>query len=231
MPFFGHLKMKRYTKITKKLRKKKSNILTRNNQQLSYFERRLDVIVFRLNLAPNIFWARQLIQTGAVYVSSIKKWNIFEKMHAPLKKEIYPLKLRDPKNLYKKTRLSLNFYSRFAQGFINNATNLHYFLEPLYNINYRVEPGEIILCAPGSILNKFKTNSLLWKKPIPNHLMTLSSLNEAEQKLKSRTNKIKAYANIQNNFTNISFLLFHPTFSDLHKKDRINKSFMRWLSL
>jgi len=51
-PFYGHLKQKQFNKILKK--KKKSQFLNKNETVLSSLENRLDVVVYRLNLAPNI---------------------------------------------------------------------------------------------------------------------------------------------------------------------------------
>lgn len=190
----------------------------------------MDVAVYRLNIAPNIFWARKLIQDGAIFVSSTKKSNIFEKMYAPLKKEIYPLKLRDPKHLYKKTKWSLFGYSA-TNKFKRSSAKLNFLLEPLRNINYTLQPGEVILCAPGAVLNLFKTNNLLWKKPVPKHFLTISNITETKKKFKQRSNQIKSFANMNTNFTNIAILLFNPTYNDLDKKDRVKRSFVRWISL
>ena len=98
-PFYGHLKKKQFQKILKK--KKKSRFLTKNETVLSSLENRLDVVVYRLNLAPNILWARRLIQEGSIYVNNIFSFSTWTSIYGQFKRLNFPLKLRDPKNLYK----------------------------------------------------------------------------------------------------------------------------------
>lgn len=207
LPFYGHLKPKQFKKIKRKAQIKKPELISRETTHLSYLETRLDVIVYRLNFAPNIFWARKLIKDGSIFVTN-PKYNHFEKMYAPLKKNVYPLKLRDPLNLYKKTLWS------------NNAIpHLKFFLEPVRNINYLTQPGEVILCAP--VANQYKTERILWKKPIPSHLLTFTPSHTEFHK-----SKLKAYSKTP---INAGTLIFHPTYNDLDITDRIQRTFIRWL--
>jgi len=53
LPFYGQLNRSQFRKIVEKSSRKKSDSIP--DLQLSQFERRLDVVVYRLNLAPNIF--------------------------------------------------------------------------------------------------------------------------------------------------------------------------------
>ena len=53
-PFYGHLRLKQITQLVKKSKKIKSPVLSRNEVLLSHLENRLDVVVYRLNLAPSI---------------------------------------------------------------------------------------------------------------------------------------------------------------------------------
>jgi ribosomal protein S4 len=55
LPFYGHLSEKQLVAIKKKVQRKKTEGLSRDDLLLGHFERRLDVVVYRLNLAPNIF--------------------------------------------------------------------------------------------------------------------------------------------------------------------------------
>jgi ribosomal protein S4 len=55
LPFYGHLSEKQFASIKKKVQRKKTESLSRDDLLLGHFERRLDVVVYRLNLAPNIF--------------------------------------------------------------------------------------------------------------------------------------------------------------------------------
>lgn len=261
LPFYGHLRVKQFNKIKEKARKKKSTLLSREDIQLGYLERRLDVIVYRLNLAPNIFWARKLIQDGSIYVSASSKMaptgqtKEFEKMYAHYKHNAYPLKLRDPQSLYKKTpwnnSFTKGFKIPFGKDFVveNNtlvkreslpqddqnykliSTKLKFLLEPLRNINYLTSPGDVILCAPGALNNQYKSNKVLWQKPVPTHLLSYSNLTETQTKFRPRSNSLGVFARPTDKTTNIGVVLFDPTFTDLHRRDRIQRSFLRWMSL
>lgn len=233
LPFYGNLRLKQFAKITKKSLIKKTELLSRDDIKLNYLESRLDVVVYRLNLAPNIFWARKLIQDGSIFVSSVKNKNdkSFENMHANYKNNAYPLKLRDPQNLYRKTKLP-----NFGQTMYDSkpkylATKLKFLLEPLRNINYLTQPGDVILCAPGALNNQHKSNKILWQKPIPTHLLTYSNLTESKNKFKSRFNIISETSRKDQTSTNVGVVLFSPTVKDLHKYDRVQRSFLRWMSL
>ena len=233
LPFYGNLRLKQFTKITKKSLIKKTELLSRDDIKLNYLESRLDVVVYRLNLAPNIFWARKLIQDGAIFVSAVSNKNdkSFENMYANYKNNAYPLKLRDPQNLYKKTKLS--YFGPIVEDSKTYilTTKLKFLLEPLRNINYLTKPGDVILCAPGALNNQHKSNKILWQKPIPTHLLTYSNLTESKTKFKSRFNIISETSRKEQTNTNVGVVLFNPTFNDLHKYDRIQRSFLRWMSL
>lgn len=217
LPFYGHLKIKQFHKLTKKVQCKKNNRL---HLQLNLFERRLDVIVFRLNLAPNIFWARKLIQDGSIFVNSItkKQVKIYDTMYAHYKKYAYPLKLRDPKHLYKNIQLK-------------PQAKLQFLLEPLRNINYLTQPGDLILCAPSALLNQFKTKSSFWKKPLAKHLLNISHRTKSKKKILMKKNHLTNVTTKEQMYTNVGLILFSPTFKDLPKNDRITQSFFRWMTL
>lgn len=230
LPFYGHLRQKQFNRIKEKARSKKSQALSREDIQLGYLERRLDVVVYRLNLAPNIFWARKLILDGSIFVSpsNINQNKEFEKMYAYYKQNAYPLKLRDPQNLYRKTPWNNSFSKDFKSPIY---TKLKFLLEPLRNINHLTSPGDVILCAPGALNGQYKSNKVLWQKPIPTHLLSYSNLTETKTKLKSRSNELDSFARKEQTTTNAGVVIFYPTFADLHKKDRIQRSFLRWMSL
>lgn len=236
LPFYGHLRLKQFAKLKQKAQIKKTRCLSREDIHLGSVERRLDVVVYRLNLAPNIMWARRLIQDGSIYVSAYgdNQAKDFEKMYAGYKQNTYPLKLRDPQNLYKKTLWEI--YQRTPR--LRKVTSLHtrhvklkFLLEPLRNINYLTQPGDVILCAPGALHNQYKTNKILWQKPIPTHLLTYSNITETKTSFKSRSHAFQNYSRKEQTSTNVGVVLHHPTFKDLHQTDRIQKSFMRWMAL
>lgn len=218
LPFYGNLTEKQFKKIVKKTRKVKSTLQSRQDRFLSKFERRLDVVVFRLNLAPNILWARRMIQSGNVFVTNrddIKPFFSFQ----GLKKNSFPLKLRDPKVLYKK-----NGFKYFGKQFKN-------FLSPLTNPSYLINTGDLVQCSSiASVQSIFKTNEYLFKKPIPKHFLTV----------KSGTIRWNRYytSYVPKNIweqkfykTTAAVMLFDPTTSDVHYKDRSNESFLKWVIL
>ena len=234
LPFYGNLRLKQFAKVTQKALAKKTNVLSRDDIKLGYLERRLDVVVYRLNLAPNIFWARKLIQDGSIFVNSggnmsNRNEKDFEKMYANYKYNAYPLKLRDPQNLYKKIKLTVPGQDNSMNMPI--SAKLKFLLEPLRNINYLTQPGDVILCAPGALINQYKSNKLLWQKPIPTHLLAYPNLTETKNTFKARSNVISATSRKEQTNTNVGVVLFNPTFADLHKADRIQRSFLRWMSL
>lgn len=240
LPFYGHLRLKQFARLKEKAQIKKTRFLSREDIHLGSVERRLDVVVYRLNLAPNIMWARRLIQDGSIYVSAsgANQAKSFEKMYADYKQNTYPLKLRDPQNLYKKTLWQI--YDLPARMRIDKSkknpirtrhVKLKFLLEPLRNINYLTQPGDVILCAPGALHNQYKTNKVLWQKPIPTHLLTYSNLTETKTAFKSRSNAFQPYSRKEQTSTNVGVVLHYPTFRDLHPTDRIQKSFMRWMAL
>jgi len=100
-PFYGHLKQKQFNTILNKKKKIKSQLLSKNENVLSSLENRLDVVVYRLNLAPNILWARRLIQEGSIFVNNVFSFPAWTSIYGQFKQLSFPLKLRDPKNLYK----------------------------------------------------------------------------------------------------------------------------------
>jgi ribosomal protein S4 len=102
-PFYGHLRDRQVKKIVKKSKRIKAKNLSSQEILLSHFESRLDVVVYRLNLAPSILWARRLITAGLVFVTPAQSCSVWEGLYYGLKKLSFPLKLRDPKNLYTKT--------------------------------------------------------------------------------------------------------------------------------
>jgi small subunit ribosomal protein S4 len=73
LPFYGNITQKQFRNIKNKIQRKKSESLSREDLLINKFENRLDVVVYRLNLAPNIFWARELIKNGVIFVTAIDK--------------------------------------------------------------------------------------------------------------------------------------------------------------
>ena len=67
--FYGGIREKQFSSYYKKAKKKGGNL---GNTFLQLLECRLDVLVYRLNLAPTIFAARQLVSHGHIKVNDQK---------------------------------------------------------------------------------------------------------------------------------------------------------------
>ena len=219
-PFYGHLRSHQIKRIITKSKKKKSKILTCNEVILSHFENRLDVIIYRLNLAPSILWARRLIKAGLVFIVSAHNSLLWEGMYGGLKKLTFPLKLRDPKNLYAKT------YWNYKQ---ENWLEFKFLGQPKKKISYLLQPGDLIQCATGTSLNHFKTKSWLCQKPIPKHLMVRHKRSTDWhwylQKFKQQISKTW-----EKNTESVHQAIFLQSsqYRDFDSKDRLQESFFRW---
>jgi ribosomal protein S4 len=222
-PFYGHLTNKQFMKIVKKNSKKKTVNTTRNELLLQSLESRLDVVVYRLNWAPHILWARRLIREGAIFISNLKKMETWSIMYSCLKKYAFPLKLRDPKNLYRK-----NLWNPHV-----DLTKQTFFLLPQKQISYLVQPGDIIQCAQGALSNQFKSNTFLFQKPMPAHLLV--AVNTFQLKWSWQTHQMRPVISkdwdATANHMNTAVFLFNPCFKDLPIGDRINQSFFHWAIL
>ena len=222
-PFYGNLRIKQMHRIYKKKRVIKSNKLTSNEVLLSCFENRLDVVVYRLNLAPTILWARRLIMSGCIFVTAQQNVTLWESMYASLKKIAFPLKLRDPKKLYLTTLHTeeLNHWAMFK-----------FLGQPQKKPSYLLQAGDLIQCAAGNSLSQFKTQSSLWEKPLPTHML---SKQEPRFFWDWRTRKFigKSFNSWENTSEpfRAAIFLHAPRFGDLNAQDRIKESFFRWTLL
>lgn len=70
LAFYGHLRLKQFKKIVKSNNRLKPSQNSRISLLLNKLERRLDVVVYRMNFAPTIQWARELIRLGLISVNS-----------------------------------------------------------------------------------------------------------------------------------------------------------------
>ena len=222
-PFYGNLRKKQMTILLKKNRTRKSNYLTHNESILGHFETRLDVVIYRLNLAPTILWARRLILNGSVFITSPRNTKFWDSMYSSIKKFTFPLKLRDPYHLYDKKlwKNSSNYWTKFKM-----------LGQPKRKISYLVQPGDIIQCATGVFFNQFKTKSWLWQKPIPTHLM-INKEKESSWYWRFQKYADKAFNPWEQSSENTTsaIMLHMPQFRDLNSNDRVQESFLRWAIL
>jgi hypothetical protein len=188
---------------------------------LSCLENRLDVIVYRLNWAPSILWARRLIWEGSIFVNNIKKMEAWNIMYSSLKKHSFPLKLRDPKKLYCVTYWNPQKY----------ISKYKFVSRPQTKIAYLVQPGDIIQ-SRAALINHFKNYSFLFNKQSFSHLL---SAIRTKLKWSWSSHKISEHSFVsweqQSEYINTAFFLFNPQFKDIPYGDRMDKSFLRWASL
>ena len=212
LPFYGNLNKKQFTAILKK-----------NKKILSSLENRLDVVVYRLNLAPNILWARRLIQEGSIFVSNMFSFQNWILMYSQIKHFMFPLKLRDPKNLYKtRTWLPNKKNSKFK-----------FLLKPIKKIHYLVKPGDLIQSAKTLRINKLKSNIRLFKKPINKNLYTIKKIQKYNWSNATKSPKAFSFLKSKEPAQHItaSLFLFDARFTDLKKNDRARELFFRWITL
>lgn len=220
LSFYGNLKIKYFTYLTKKSHVGKSTRSTKRENLLKKLELRLDVLVYRLNIAPSIYWAQQFIKCGHIYISNNKSKD-WQTMYKTLWTTSFSLYLRDPKYLY--TWPWLNHLPLFDYKHI---------LLPITRCNYILQPGMMIYTSPNSCLNKFKHTSNLFKKIIPSYLMTISDLKFAWN-IKNHVPTAVSTTFWQKEYKHplASLVLFNPAFSDLAINDRIKYDSMEWIVL
>lgn len=221
-PFYGHLGFKQMTKLVKKSKRLKSKLISRNEVLLNHLENRLDVVVYRLNFAPSILWARRLIWGGSIFVTNLKKTHFWDLMYSSLKKFAFPLKLRDPKKLYSHTLWKPH----------RQLAKYKFLGEPNKKISYLVQPEDIIQCTGGILMNNFKSDFTLLQKPIPSHLLTLpkDKLVWSMRFQQYQRHSFKEWEQVTDTVKSAVFL--HPVqFEDLGPKDRVQESFFRWAIL
>ncbi len=223
LPFYGNLNKKQFQKIIKKNKKKKSKILNKNEKILSSLEARLDVIVYRLNLAPNIFWARRLIKEGTIFVNNIFSFRSWIEMYNNFKHLAFPLKLRDPKNLYK----TIAIYPK------KKISKFKFLLKPTKKIHYLLQPGDFVQSAKTIAINKSKSNTELLKKPITKNIYT--HIKQKRPFWKNSVQAPKEHSFVKWQAPTIqrtaALFLFNAQFQDFKKNDRANELFFRWITL
>ena len=227
-PFYGDLRPKQMRSILKKSRTRKSKHVTSNEMVLSHLENRLDVVVYRLNLAPTILWARRLILNGSVFVQTQESSNFWNTMYSSIKKFAFPLKLRDPYHLYDK-----NLWKNSSDSAdLNYWSKVKFFGQPKRKISYLVQPGDLIQCANGFFSNQFKTKSWLWRKPIPKHFMIYKKRKPIWH-WRFQKYIYKTFNNWEKNsqLTTSAVMLYMPRFRDFNSTNRIQESFLRWAIL
>ena len=220
-PFYGHLTLKQWKIIVKKNKKKKVKYQTRTETILQRLENRLDVTVYRLNWAPSVMWARRLIFGGFIFITNQKKMNIWNEMYSCFKKYSFPLKLRDPKNLYRKMLW-------YPNKLLNKQK---FFYIPQKKISYLVQPGDMLQCSRAILMNQFKSNLLLSDKPISSRFL----LGERRSKREWRWDRHQILERFSKDFDSSTehiksaIVLSKAKIKNLPKGDRSHKFFLRWV--
>jgi hypothetical protein len=140
LPFYGHIKPKQLRSVYKKAHAVKSQALTSSDLLLNNLENRLDVVIYRLNIAPNIIWARRLIRAGLIFLQQKKSKQYINDCFQ--KKKLYPIKLNKIFDLYGHT-LNDSRIKKFT-----------FKAQPVLKVNFKTKPGDIIQCHPFSLYQK-----------------------------------------------------------------------------
>ena len=221
-PFYGHLTLKQWSILIKRQKKKKTKYQSRNENLLQYLENRLDVTVYRLNWAPSIMWARRLIRGGFIFVTTTRERSGWNKMYSCLKKYSFPLKLRDPKNLYRHL-----FWNPKRK-----KSKQKFFSLPQKKVDYLIQTGDLLQCSRSVFMHQFKNNTLWLQKPIPSRFL-LGKRQPKTQWRWDRHQLIEKDFNSHQVYTDhrkSAFVLSRMKMKKLAKSDRSNKSFLRWVT-
>jgi len=221
LSFYGQLNIKNFYYLKNKTRKIKSITGDKWSLLLAKLELRLDVLIYRLNIAPSIFWAQELIKSGQIYIFKLQKDRNWISMYKNLWKTSFPLRLRDPKRLYCNNEWLYNI----------SLSRIKFFLFPITNYNYIVTEGDFIYNSANSQLNKFYFNKLLITKPVPSHLMI-----QPESKFvwdpRTKTPQTTSLVLWEYEYSHPlnTVILFKPQLSDLPLYDRINRQYLEWIN-
>jgi len=140
LPFYGHIKPQQLRSIYRRNHFVKSKEITSSNLLLNNLENRLDILVYRLNLAPNIVWARRLIKAGLVFLQRKKSKNSVTNYFQ--KKKLFPIKLNNNFDLYPYALNDLRI------------KKFYFKTQPILKTSFKTKPGDIIQCHPFSIYQK-----------------------------------------------------------------------------
>lgn len=239
-PYYGQWRLKQFTKFFKRIQVLKSLRKSRDEHLMTKLEYRLDVMAYRLNLAPTLSWARDFVRNGGLYLYEINRnWDI---IHGNLLYLAYPLKLRDPKALYTNNNLrKLMVNSLFRNVFLKIKWNwllklkwfhLKYFNLPITNPDYRAKLGDVVQASPHYLQQYLKLNLNLLRKPIPAHLYTTFD-GRWFWIFYKKYYKYQATAKWQKQtLTYITaVVLTNPKWKNLRKDDRINSNNFKFLCL
>ena len=218
LPLYGNLTKKQFFKIYKKIQVKKSIYTDKSNLLLTKFENRLDVVVYRLNLAPTILWARRMILAGAIFVkTNDTKYIVSNNKNFLQEKISFPLKLRNPYKLYPNI-ISESLF-KFSQ-------------EPIFKIDYQVKPGDLVQCSSSMMFYNWLVNNVTLQKSIPFNFLTKNSTTLAWKWTKRDIAfKPKRWWNQKTKFTTSSIILFNPKHTDFRTTNRSKELFINWATL
>lgn len=144
-------------------------------------------------------------------------------MYSQMKHLMFPLKLRDPKNLYK------------TKDWLPNKKNskFKFFLQPMKKIHYLVQPGDFVQSAKTLRINKLKNNTRLFKKSINNNFYTSKKIQKYNWSNATKSPKAFSFFKWKEpaNHVTASFFLFDARFTDFKRNDRARELFFRWITL
>lgn len=205
LPSLGYLKHKQFLQI----KKNTSNIKPLGLQNsrpaifLGKFERRLDILIYKLNFAPTIQWARNFVESGLVYVSHLADKSPINYTISLTKCQKFPLLKNLKKNIsnFFDSQISDNFWRKKTSNISRKGFNMPL---PRTLAAYRVKLKSIVHWSSQNIQTFFYKG--LFNKIAPKYFM-------------------------QNKNKTINYFWRNLNVTDMYswKLERIKKDTVRWL--
>lgn len=205
LPSLGYLKHKQFLQI----KKNTSNIKPLGLQNsrpaifLGKFERRLDILIYKLNFAPTIQWARNFVEAGLVYVSHLTDKSPINHTVSLTKRQKFPLLKNLKKNMsnFFDNQILDNFWRKKTSNISRQGFNMPM---PRTLAAYRVRLKSIVHWSSQNIQTFFYKG--LFNKITPKYFM-------------------------QNKNKTINYFWRNLNVTDMYswKLERIKKDTVRWL--
>jgi ribosomal protein S4 len=223
LPFYGHRTLKQVKNIMKTQRFKKTLIQSTIGYLVRMFEQRLDVMLYKCNLAPTILVSRQLISSRCIFINGIEQFN--------------PARIVQP---YEFTEISSRL-NRFAQNISARKKSLERFswrIRAQYDLKLAKKPiVKSILQTPNNKI-QVQINALnhcgswWWRKPKSKNINELLDIVviKSNNKSSNKSSNVEIKTNpLLSRFGSLWWR--NPKSSDLRKMDRISNTTFNWIKL
>lgn len=205
LPSLGYLKHKQFLQIKKNTANIKPLGLQNSRSAifLGKFERRLDILIYKLNFAPTIQWARNFVESGLVYVSHLTDKSPINYTASLTKRQKFPLLKNLRKNMlnFFDSQISGHFWRKKTSNISRKGFNMPI---PRTLAAYRVRLRSIVHWSSQNIQTFFYKG--LFNKITPKYFM-------------------------QNKNKTINYFWRNLSVTDMYswKLERIKKDTVRWL--